>query len=601
MTSNLQNDATQAKDLPDPIRDLGLSGQELLDFLRDPRKSLPRYGTLIEQSYGQRVRYNPYAITKKLQATVLQYYANPPKNSEGYNKWMVLLGYRQAGKSLAVELAAYAKAAYTPGYDHVCMADKRERAEYLHERVHLNHENWPEDYRSPAVGYKETRKKTFEKEYGGRMRTLSADGHNEGIGQSVDSFHGSEIPFWPDPGSTMNLVIPSMINRREALVIMESTPAPGLDEPVIYFRDLYQEGKYRRGRWLGAFFPFWDGLLNRRRYSGERLTDEELDLMHRYGPQGLTEQNLMFRREMFETDIEIRRNPNLFRVFYPFDDMTCWLTAVGAVIPHSILDKIDKAPLREWDPDIGYIELEAPEPGAVYACGVDPAGYGMRDHASFHILKVFDDEWKQVYSFGKNVDPPQFIAHLLEQLRRYGNPFTAVEKNGVGAAVLAALEQVNYPRIIAEGPGQLGITATVSNNDRHLQYLVEALQQGLLNLQDADTLAQLYTYRNDKRVERSANALILSGGEVGKRRRERHHWDKVSALIMAVVAARFCPTRRRKRAEDFGEELDFEKMSYNQQREYLAKADEVTPKKDEPSNTVRSVGNYRVYSTRFKK
>ena len=52
-----------------------------------------------------------------------------------------------------------------------------------------------------------------------------------------------------------------------------------------------------------------------------------------------------------------------------------------------------------------YQEYESPEAGAIYVLGVDPIGFGARDHGAFHVLKCFAGEWSQVAVFGGVTDP----------------------------------------------------------------------------------------------------------------------------------------------------------------------------------------------------
>ena len=56
---------------------------EALDALRDPAISLAAYGRIIDQKTGQEIKYDPFAITDKLQATVVSYYADPPRTDAG--------------------------------------------------------------------------------------------------------------------------------------------------------------------------------------------------------------------------------------------------------------------------------------------------------------------------------------------------------------------------------------------------------------------------------------------------------------------------------------------------------------------------------------
>ena len=67
-------------------------------------------------------------------------------------------------------------------------------------------------------------------------------------------------------------------------------------------------------------------------------------------------------------------------------------------------------------------------------------------------------------------------------------------------------------------------------------WLIDALLDELV-LRDKATVEDLLGYRNDKAVEESAGAEIARG-QASKRRRERGHWDRVSALMIAVAGAR---------------------------------------------------------------
>ena len=69
-----------------------------------------------------------------------------------------------------------------------------------------------------------------------------------------------------------------------------------------------------------------------------------------------------------------------------------------------------------------------------------------------------------------------------------------------------------------------------------------------LELNDENTVEQLLSYRNDKIIEENV-ASEIARGQASNRRRERHHWDKVSALSMAIVGARWAPRRQKMSAE----------------------------------------------------
>ena len=288
--------------------------------------------------------------------------------------------------------------------------------------------------------------------------------------------------------------------------------------------------------------------------------------MDRYGPEGLKKEHLAFRRLMLETDAEIRRNPDLFKVYYPLDDISCWIATAGSVFRTDVLKKHQEAILVPWNAP--YMEYESPEPGAVYVLGADPAGYASRDHAAFHVFKVYDGEWTQAACFGTTTDPVAFARKINAVGRRYNNALVGIESNGVGVATLALLQEMNYPNLYYEKPYKPGVAATVKSVPQMLSYLQDALMD-CLTLHDEDTVGQLGSYREDKSTERSSASEILQGNKTG-RRRERHHWDKVSALQLSCLLARQAPRRFKSGAppEELANVVLFRDMTYDQLQEY---------------------------------
>ena len=381
------------------------------------------------------------------------------------------------------------------------------------------------------------------------------------------------------------MIYPSMINRDHSQVVLESTPSP-MDEPSAeWWRDQCRDAKQGLGRWVYAFFPFWDGKLNARRWPKDMaMTNDEIRLLEKYGAKGLKKENLAFRRLMLETDAEIRKNPDLFQVYYPLDDITCWVASTGCVFHTDLLRKHQEKVLVPWKAP--YMEYESPEGGATYVMGVDPAGYAARDHAAFQVLKIYDNEWTQVATYGGITDPVAFTKKIYEVGQKYNNALVVVESNGVGVATLALLEEMNYSNLFYEKPYKPGVAATAKSVSKMLSYLQEALKDELV-LYDEDTVGQLGSYKEDKRTERSEVAEMLHSGKPG-RRRQRHHWDKISALQIACFAARYAPRRYRKDApKELENVLLFKDMTYDQVQKY--RTDGAKKKK----NTVIRRSRYR--------
>jgi hypothetical protein len=492
---------------------------------------------------GGLIKYDPGRITRTLQQTVLAYCSEPPRNAYGQTRWLLVLKPRQAGISTLVANCGYVKAAYLPEQDVVTIADTRDRAQYLHTRVHALHRAWPEEFRGQTIPNREARQMSFV--HGSKIRTLSADGQGVGIGLTPSFLHMSELPWWVDLGGVLGNLRPALEQRKNVLVIGETTPGPMKEPSAERTKELVRDAKLGNGRWLLSFAPWWDGVMNARPWKPEwSLTNEELRLLEAYGEQGLGLDNLCFRRMMLE-EPEFRRDPTLFEIFYPSTDTDCWGKGSSGVIPAHAVEKHQKLDLVQA-PE-GYAEFEAPEADALYVIGVDPVGQAARDHGAFQVLKVYDGEWKQVARYNGHTGPNELEPLLRLTGERYNTARIVVESNGVGQAILALLKVNGYRGIYHEGLGRAGVVSTGHNADKHLSWLIDALMDDLVLL-DAETVSQLADYRHDKRIEESATSEQIRHA-TNKRRRDRHHWDLVSALIMAVIGARTVPRRSKRVTE----------------------------------------------------
>jgi len=263
---------------------------------------------------------------------------------------------------------------------------------------------------------------------------------------------------------------------------------------------------------------------------------------------------------MLSTDQHLRRKPELFRVFYPSDDLECWISAANAAIPNHALDRHKEAETQRW---IGpYMEYEKPEYGAHYVIGADPCGHAARDHASFQVLKCYEGEWTQVACYAEHSDPLEFTQKLVEAGMRFNRANIVVESNGVGQGVISLLRDWNYPNIFFEKHKKPGFTSTSKSVDEALGWLIDGLLDELV-LRDKNTIEQLMSYKNDKRIEEGANSELVRG-QPNRKRRDRHHWDKVSALIMAIVGARWAPSRRRPFTSPEENVIEFRPMTYDE-------------------------------------
>lgn len=554
---------------------------------------LMTYGHIQDQETGIMHEYDPYKIAPYLQPNILEFVGNTPRLASGHKKWLLALASRQQGKSATVALAMYIRTAYNERATAALIADKGERSDELFRHITACHDKMPDNIRMGTISNRESRQLTFE--HGGKMKTLTAGGNMVGIGRSYDNLHMSELPFWSDAAGAWNGIYPAVTNRKEACIIMESTPAELHHPSAEWYRDMASEARRGEGRWQFVFAPYFSSVLNERVWQDSwRPSKYELTLLDRYGPKGmdpvsspgecryLTLENLAFRRHTMRDNPEIKRYPELFNIWYCLDPITCWIHSGGAAIPAHVLERHLTRLVVPWIPHIKYMEYEEPEVGAQYVIGVDPAGWMGGDHASFQVLKIYADEWgwEQVACFSSNeVDPQVFARKIIEVAERYNNAETIVENNGVGLATLTILEMATdtsgivlkddlgverryhlknlyYQKLASGAEAKPGVPANQKYNAEALTALIDALMDKLV-IRDQETLEQLQTYKRDAETTQSDKWQILNPGKVAAGRRARHHWDRVSALLWACYLAKTMPQRyRRKSSEELEREAD---------------------------------------------
>lgn len=534
--------------------------------LLDARVALPATATVTDQRTGRSLAYDPDAICPRLHNDTLWYYGEGPRDDNGMNKWMLTLGPRQSGKSLVSSLCVDNICAQLEGQTGLIIADTEERAKTLFRYISLSHRNRPRRLTPVTVPVRESNQITYDHPGGtSAIRCLGGQtGLKTGIGRAPDVTQISEVPFIPGFADFWFGFFPSMVNRANSFLTLESTPAPMTEPSAEAFKNLVAEARKGYGRWLFSFTAFYESTLNERRWDKSwTLDDEEHRLLRMFGPGGrhpniggkyandfidspgdpryLTLQNLAFRRMTIREVEVIRRWPDLFFVFYPTDSVSCWAIKGGGVIPSDVLAKHQGRVVIPWLPHETYKVYRKPQPGAKYVIAVDPAGYG-HDHAAFQVLEVWRDRIYQAAVFAcPNITPNKFTNKVVEVAKEYNQALIGVERNGVGLAVLALLEReldrgeirnLYYDRRgVRAKPGW---HASKTSIEESLGALIDELRERLW-LFDAETVDQLADYRNDKVIKLSDRRELLAPGDAGKGRRTKGHYDRASALALGCL------------------------------------------------------------------
>jgi len=488
---------------------------------------------------GAKIPFDPYRITHNLQSTMLSYIDNPPRMSSGESKFLCALGSRQVGKSNTPAAGFLIKTMRNPEFEAATIADKDSRALGLLKRAHSMYRSFPAELRVPLIHDKAMKHLNFIPEVGGTYSILSAQKEDVGIGLSVDALHASEVAFWPDAASVITGLTPALFNRENALFVAECTPAPPSAPSMEYWRDMCALAKRGEGRWTYVCAPHWDSVLNSRPVPDDFVpTVDELRRLDKYEDKGLTFGNLQFRRIMLASNPALKRWPELFDVWFLSDDVSCWIQAGFSAVPnHAIQPHIDSALHTDMPPGAVYHEFEPPTAQAAgrYVIGVDPASTGA-DHSAFVVLEVWNDEIRQVASYSSpHVDTVAFSKAVETAAVRYGNAMVAVERNGIGQAIIDNLIAAHYPNIYCEKPYKPGLWASQASNARLLTHHIDKLMDSLVIL-DTEIVSQAARYQNQKLIAPSDRQL--ASVKQLKRAGDRSHYDRLSALMVALWAAR---------------------------------------------------------------
>jgi hypothetical protein len=582
--------------------------QDTLDLYEYQRSDLLRtmenHGTVFDQETSRSMPYDAQRVSPLMQVRILHALSDPDRTVDGHKTWPVVVTSRQAGKSYTVAAANYLLTGYTPGSTGAIITDTRERSDTLFKYINDVHYGMPLNVRPMATSRQETRQITFVDKHNdptGSIKTYSAGSGNMGIGRSWDYSVISEVPFIDNMADLWYKMRPAVTNRKEASVVFESTPAPLSEPSAEFYKNLVFQAMDGTGRFRLQFTPYFQSRLNERAWQKEwRLTNEEIAWLQQYGPTGihegrpinapgapyLTLENLAFRRRTMEEDPEIRRHPNLFNIFYPMDIATCWQHSGQGSIPRSAIEAIRKQIRLPWKPDEEglqwYVNPNTIHEQAVCVLAVDPSGHGTGDCAAFQLYAIWDDEWEHLAQFSSRSADPLVVARIICEVAQIANnAHVVVENNGVGAATLTHLKMANtdfavmpdkdglmkeyhLKRLYYHKPYKPGIAASKQSNKEAMAALIDAMLSKKLKIRCDVLFSHVADYRRDSEVKSGETSLILNQGKTMKGRRDKHHWDRVSALLWLAWAATHITATRYKPKDDPEEGTTGDSLSYRE-------------------------------------
>jgi len=210
---------------------------------------------------------------------------------------------------------------------------------------------------------------------------------------------------------------------------------------------------------------------------------------------------------------------------YPANDIEALAAAtVNRRFAAEWLSKIDGsnvAPLPNTGPALPELRTwRAPQPGAAYVIGADPAeGNPQSDESA---LTVCDLSGAQVASLAGKLEPAIFGGMLAAVSDYYNDAPALVERNNHGHAVILWLKEFSQVQILNGLDGKPGWLTSGRSKPLAYDTAADTLRDTAPEIPDAETLDQLASI--------STNLSAPEG----------MHDDRATAWVLAQTALRFC-------------------------------------------------------------
>jgi len=438
------------------------------------------------------------------QESTLAALASAPCGEAG--DWVIVNKPRQSMISTLCAAWMLRELEYTPGANGAIICDKDSTTQELFERVKLMHESQPPQMRVPQTRMS-TKGMAFS--HGGRWKALTAKGQNPAIGFSIDRLMCSEFGFWRNAARVSSLLFPTLLKRRHARVVIESTPS----QHGSHYQKVWYAALEGRSRFRPIFIPWWQHASYQRTPPPGWRPDATLDGLLTMYP-GITVEHLWFMRSALDTVFD--GNEALFRNSYPFDPFDGWLSSQQPALPPDPLRVLELSALA--DPPMGEgFGGEKPQLGVKYYIFADPNGYGAAgDPSAYTVWDLYGR--REAASWSGRVDPSLFGRRLVEIARRWNEAVLVIESNA--AACVATAVATGYRHIWGESIHHPGWYTTRDSKQRSIAALTRLLQDQDIAIRSRMGLLQLLAWDGtSKRVTEDG---------------ESHHWDRCQTYFMAA-------------------------------------------------------------------
>lgn len=503
-----------------------------------------------------------------------------------------ILKARQIGFSTMIAVTTCIYALFTPNVKVGILADTKEHASNLFDKVrfvydHLD-ENNPYRYvegadkqgnpklrrldevpagRSLAPTLVYCQGKTMLQTAANSSVKVMAIGDNAGRSDHFTILHCSECAFWPGMEKTLISLLQTVSRTNPNSMVFLETTANGYNDYKLRWDDDCARGG-------SSFEPFFAPWWGNPEYRCDPLPFEDVKAslekweLEKQRKHNLTDAQMKWYHQGY---CDLRRDKQAMMQENPFDPTDAFISSGSSVFDAAAINA-RKAEIMELDrrkgayedgtfvygkrysEDGGLIEFEEasikwvasedgairvfekPIPGEPYVITCDPNMGGKDDIA----MQVMDNRTcRQVARFKSNRIPNDEAAYLLYCLGRYYNDALVSSETNVGQIVMDILIKARYPKLYVEQAQQTedytkraksryGHRTQTNNRQLMLDKLKQAFREDPRMVRDYDTLAEMEAFQLVEHLDRAT-------GNVSRAKQEASG-GKHDDLVMALAA-----------------------------------------------------------------
>jgi hypothetical protein len=349
---------------------------------------------------------------------------NDQLEATGKVRALVLKG-RQMGLSTLIEARYFHKIITTRGKKAFILSHEAEATKNLFAMTQRYHNNLPAGL-CPKADLSSSKELYFRSLDSG-YTVATAGNAGAGRSQTVQLFHGSEVAFWPHVEDHIAGALQTVPSSDNSEIILEST-ANGIGN---VFHSMWIDAIRGKSEYQAIFNPWYWMKEYSKKIEGFKPSDDERHLMEVYSKEGLTWENLCWRRlKIAEFASKMSNNLsagfNKFKQEYPFTAQEAFLNPITETFINS--EAVMEARNNRVESDTGMI------------LGVDPA-LGGNDRSA-----IIRRKGRLAYNLETFYNHNTMeLAAKIKRIIEIENPLKVyIDCIGIGAGVTDRLREMGY-------------------------------------------------------------------------------------------------------------------------------------------------------------